>query len=196
MSTLIGERSMAAWPQLAQVVDRARGATPLPVAIAYPCDGSSLQAALAVSRERLITQILVSPRARIREAAITAGIDVEQFSVIHCADDPRVAARTATQFCRDGKAAALMKGSLHTDELLAAAFCRPWRPSIRRFRPRSMRPHCARWRIASRSRVRSSMGPWLLTTPFPNRRRRTRESTLQLRVMRTSCCYPIWRPET
>ncbi len=108
-------------PHLQRLLSKARERAALPVAIAYPCDSSSLEAALAAWREQLIEPVLVGPRARIMEAMNACGIDASLFPIVDCKDDPRIAARVAVELCRDGDAGAVMKGSLHSDELLAAA---------------------------------------------------------------------------
>lgn len=113
-----------AHPHLQALVDAARACGPLQMAIAYPCDRTSLSAVIAATRVGLMTPILVGPRARIEAAAAQGGIDLSGIDLHETADDPRVAATQAAALCRDGKAAALMKGSLHTDELLAAAVAR------------------------------------------------------------------------
>ena len=111
-------------PHLQALINAARACGPLRVAIAYPCDSASLNAAIEAERLGLVTPILVGPRARIEAAAVQDGIDLSRSDFHDTADDPRVAATQAAALCRDGKAAALMKGSLHTDELLAAAVAR------------------------------------------------------------------------
>lgn len=110
-----------AHPRLQALVEAARLCGPIPVAIAYPCDVTSLNAAIEATRVGLVTPILVGPRDRIEAAAAQGGIDLTGVAFHETADDPRIAASHAAALCRDGKAAALMKGSLHTDELLAAA---------------------------------------------------------------------------
>src|SRR2546426_576456 len=110
--------------RLQVLVDAARACGPMRVAIAYPCDGTSLSAAIEAARVGLVTPILVGPRARIEAAAAQGGIDLSGIDMHETADDPRAAAAQAAALCRDSKAAALMKGSLHTDELLAAAMSR------------------------------------------------------------------------
>lgn len=113
-----------AHPRLQALVDAARACGPLRVAIAYPCDVTSLSAAIEAARVGLVTPILVGPRARIEAVAVQGGVDLSGIDLCETADDPHVAATQAAALCRDGKAAALMKGSLHTDELLAAAMAR------------------------------------------------------------------------
>jgi phosphate acetyltransferase len=113
-----------AHPHLQSLVDAAKAWGPLRVAIAYPCDSASLGAAIEAARVGLITPLLVGPSARMQAAASQGGLDLTGLEIVDTVDDPRAAATHAASLCRDGKAAALMKGSLHTDELLAAAVSR------------------------------------------------------------------------
>lgn len=118
------ESAQRAHPHLRALVETAQAYGPIRVAIAYPCDATSINAAIEASRLGLIVPILVGPRARIETAATKGGIDLSTAEWHETADDPKVAAAQAAGLCRDGKAVALMKGSLHTDELLAAAVSR------------------------------------------------------------------------
>lgn len=111
-------------PHLKSLVDAARACGPLRVAIAFPCDAASLGAAIEAARVGLITPLLVGPGARMRAAASLGGLDLTGLEIVETSDEPRVAAARAAILCRDGEAAALMKGSLHTDELLGAAVAR------------------------------------------------------------------------
>jgi phosphotransacetylase len=90
----------------------------LPVAVVHPCDATSLQAALEAARFGLIRPILVGPRARILRAAEAAALDIRTCRI---EDTPHshAAAMRAVELARAGEAAALMKGALHTDELMA-----------------------------------------------------------------------------
>lgn len=108
-------------PHLQAIVERAREQGAIAVAVAYPCDAASIEAADAAAQAGLIVPVLVGPRERIEAAAEQAGVSVDRFTLHETADDPRTAAAAAVSLCRDGTAAALMKGSLHTDELLGAA---------------------------------------------------------------------------
>jgi phosphate acetyltransferase len=111
-------------PHLDQLGRAARGHGPLPIAVAYPCDAASIEAAAAAADAGLVVPLLVGPRARIAAAAAAAGVDLAQWTLHDTADDPRAAAAAAVALCRDGTARALMKGSLHSDDLLAAALSR------------------------------------------------------------------------
>jgi phosphotransacetylase len=105
------------------LLERCRGLDPIPTAVAYPCDENSLAAALDAAREGLITPILVGPAARIGEVARASGIEGARTRVVD-AEDARASAARAVELVRAGEAELLMKGSLHTDELLGAVVAR------------------------------------------------------------------------
>jgi phosphate acetyltransferase len=115
---------MPARPHLQAIVESARERGPIALAVAYPCDRVSLDSASAAERAGLVRPLLVGPRTRIEALAAEADIDLRRFTLHDTADDPRAAAMQAAALCRDGVAVALMKGSLHSDELLAAALSR------------------------------------------------------------------------
>lgn len=91
---------------------------PIPAAVVHPCDTLSLQAALEAARAGLIQPILVGPRVRILRAAESAGLDIGDCRIEDTAHSHAAAAR-AVGLARAGEVAALMKGALHTDELMA-----------------------------------------------------------------------------
>ena len=92
---------------------------PTPTAVAHPCDRSSLEGAVEAARIGLIKPILVGPRGRILEVAAASGIDLAGLEIVD-APHSHASAELAVKLVREGKAEALMKGSLHTDELMAA----------------------------------------------------------------------------
>ncbi len=96
---------------------RATGLPPATVAVAHPCDAASLGAAVEMASAKLIVPILVGPEAKIRAAAAAASLDIGQFRIV---DTPHshAAAAQAVALVRSGEAELLMKGSLHTDELM------------------------------------------------------------------------------
>jgi phosphate acetyltransferase len=96
---------------------RATGAAPLPTAIAHPCDTTSLLAAVEAARAGLIAPILVGPEARILATATAAALDISAFR-IESTEHSHASAARAVALVRAGEARLLMKGSLHTDELL------------------------------------------------------------------------------
>jgi phosphate acetyltransferase len=102
-----------------RLVDVCKTLPPTPTAVAHPCDESSLRGAADAARLGLIAPILVGPRARIEAIAKEHGIDIAGLPIVE-APYSEASAEKAVELVREGKAEALMKGSLHTDELMAA----------------------------------------------------------------------------
>jgi len=102
-----------------KLIARCKGLPPTPTAVAHPCDPSSLQAVVEAAKAGLIAPILVGPAARIREVAASAKLEISGFPLVDAAFSEDSAAK-AVALVREGKAEALMKGSLHTDELMGA----------------------------------------------------------------------------
>jgi len=92
-------------------------------AVAHPCEETALSGALDAAKHGLIVPILVGPRAKIESTAKSAGIDLGNWEIV---DVPHshAAAVKAVELLREGRAELLMKGSLHTDELMAAVVSR------------------------------------------------------------------------
>jgi len=92
---------------------------PLVAAVAHPCDKTSLKGALEAAGAALIVPILVGPKDRIRAVSEALAIDLHGMDIV---DVPHseAAAEKAVELVRTGRAEVLMKGSLHSDELLAA----------------------------------------------------------------------------
>ncbi|MDR3422968.1 MAG: bifunctional enoyl-CoA hydratase/phosphate acetyltransferase [Xanthobacteraceae bacterium] len=97
----------------------AAGHEPAPTAVAYPCDASAIGAVAEAAKAGLIAPILVGPKDKILAAATEAKVDVSAFRLIDVARSAEAAA-TAVALVKNGEAKLLMKGSLHTDELLHA----------------------------------------------------------------------------
>jgi phosphate acetyltransferase len=91
---------------------------PVTTAVAHPCDESSLKAALEAAEGGLIRPILVGPQARVRAVAEQCGLDIAAFRLVDTSHSHASAAK-AVELVRAGEAETLMKGSLHTDELMA-----------------------------------------------------------------------------
>ena len=106
-------------PHFQKLVERSRFNPPLAAAVAYPCDRESLQLALSGAFAGYLAPILVGPEARIRDLAGKAGLDISRLPIVDTADDPRAAGVRAAALAHDGKVAALVKGSLSNEELLA-----------------------------------------------------------------------------
>jgi len=106
-----------------RLIDFAKSLPPTPTAVAHPCDESSLRGAVDAAKLGLITPILVGPRGRITELARVHGLDIGGLQLVDAAYSEDSAAK-AVAIVREGKAEALMKGSLHTDELMGAVVTR------------------------------------------------------------------------
>ena len=103
----------------ARLIAHGAGVPSAPTAIVHPCDAPSLGGAMAAASAGLIVPLLVGPEARIRRVAAEAGIALGATPIVDTPHSHASAAR-AVALVRAGRAAALMKGSLHTDELLEA----------------------------------------------------------------------------
>ena len=101
-----------------QLLARCKGMTATPTAVAHPCDDASLGAVVEAARAGIIAPILVGPVERIRTVAKTCGLDIEQYEIADVPHSHAAAAR-AVELVRLGRADLLMKGSLHTDELMS-----------------------------------------------------------------------------
>jgi phosphotransacetylase/acyl dehydratase len=103
----------------ARVLQRCDESPPIICGVVHPCDPVSLSGAIEAARRRLIDPILIGPEHKIRAAAEAAGIDLAQYRIV---SEPHshAAADRAVTMARYGEVDALMKGSLHTDELMAA----------------------------------------------------------------------------
>ena len=95
----------------------------VPTAVVHPCDEPSLKGAADAAEMGLIVPILVGPEAKIRDAAAKTGLDISRFELVP-APHSHLAAAKAVELVRAGRAELLMKGSLHTDELLGAVVAR------------------------------------------------------------------------
>ena len=101
------------------IFERAQGQPPVVTAVVHPCDQDSLRGALEAAAKGLITPVLVGPEAKIRAAASAAGVDLAGVRIVST-EHSHAAADRAVAMARGGEVEALMKGSLHTDELMAA----------------------------------------------------------------------------
>jgi phosphotransacetylase len=105
------------------LLERCKNLAPIPTAVAHPCEATALAGAVEAAQLGLIVPILVGPSAKIAATASTAKIDLGRYEVV---DAPHsvAAAAEAVALVRKGRAELLMKGSLHTDELMAAIVSR------------------------------------------------------------------------
>ena len=100
-----------------RLIAAAKNLPPLATAVAHPCDETSLRGALEAAEAGLISPILVGPKNKIEGVAQTSSLDLAEAEIVD-APHSHAAAEKAIELVRTGKAELLMKGSLHTDELL------------------------------------------------------------------------------
>jgi phosphotransacetylase len=105
------------------LLETCRALDPIPTAVAHPCEETALAGAIEAGDKRLITPILVGPTERIREIARTSGIDLGKTRIVD-APHSHAAAAKAVELVRQGEAGLLMKGSLHSDEILGAVLAK------------------------------------------------------------------------
>ncbi|MBK1663196.1 enoyl-CoA hydratase [Rhodospirillum rubrum] len=103
----------------AALLARCAGLPALPTAVIHPCDGPALQGAVEAAQRGLIEPILVGPSLLIAATAKALGLDISAFRLVEAATGAAAAA-AGVALVRTGEARAVMKGALHTDELMAA----------------------------------------------------------------------------
>jgi phosphate acetyltransferase len=125
-----GERTVAALAhqgreheKFERLVQAAQRQPAVATAVAHPCSDVALVSAVEAARLGLIVPILVGPAERVRDTAAKAKVDLGQLELIDAAHSHDAAAK-AVALVREGRAEALMKGSLHTDELMGAVVAR------------------------------------------------------------------------
>jgi phosphate acetyltransferase len=102
-----------------RLIDYCKTLPPLPTAVVHPCDQSSLAGAVEAAQMGLIAPILCGPAERIKAVAQQYAIPIGDYPIVD-APYSQAAAEAAVALVREGRAEALMKGSLHTDELMGA----------------------------------------------------------------------------
>ena len=106
-----------------RLLNRCKTLPPTSTAVAHPCDASSLKGAIEAAELGVIAPILVGPREKIAAAAKESGVDISNREIVD-APHSHASAEAAVRLVREGKADLLMKGSLHTDELMGAVVAR------------------------------------------------------------------------
>ncbi|GEO85486.1 MULTISPECIES: bifunctional enoyl-CoA hydratase/phosphate acetyltransferase [Alphaproteobacteria] len=131
-ATVIAPFERMEWPQVTlpevvaqhhdrfdDIVAEARALPLIKTALVHPCSPEAIQAAIEIRDENLLDPVLIGPEAKIRAAAEKAGISLDGFEIISV-EHSHAAAEKAVELAVAGKVSTLMKGSLHTDELLGA----------------------------------------------------------------------------
>ena len=106
-----------------KLLERCKSLAAIPTAVAHPCEDSALAGAVEAAQAGLIEPILVGPAANIEQTARSANIDLSNIEIVD-AEDSSESAKKAVDLVKQGRAEVLMKGSLHSDELLSAIVSR------------------------------------------------------------------------
>lgn len=106
-----------------RLLDRCEPFPPTSAAVAHPCDEASLRGAIEAADLGLLIPTLVGPQGKIKTIAKQLGIDVSRYEIVD-APHSQAAAEVAVRMVREGRAELLVKGSLHTDELMSAVVAR------------------------------------------------------------------------
>jgi phosphate acetyltransferase len=102
-----------------ELLKRCRNLEPVATAVAHPCEETALAGAIEAAEHKLIVPILVGPKAKIESVARSAGVSLSGCQIVDTPHSHASAAK-AVELVREAKAELLMKGSLHTDELMRA----------------------------------------------------------------------------
>jgi phosphate acetyltransferase len=101
-----------------RLIARSKEVPPATTVVAYPCDDSSLRGAVEAAQAGIIVPILVGPAAKISAVARESKLDIGRYEIVD-APDSQTAAAKAVELIRESRGELLMKGSLHTDELMS-----------------------------------------------------------------------------
>jgi phosphotransacetylase len=106
-----------------KLLEKCKALAPIPTAVAHPCEKSALAGAIEAGELGLIVPVLVGPVAKLTEIAEANGIDLSGIEIVD-APHSHASAAKAVELVRTGRAELLMKGSLHSDEVLGAVVAR------------------------------------------------------------------------
>lgn len=110
-------------PRLESLIEQGRlraAAARSTIGLVYPCDELAIDAAAAIAADGIATPLLIGPRSLIEPLAEQRALDLRSVEIVNTPASPAEAARRAAELAADGRVHALMKGSLHTDELMSA----------------------------------------------------------------------------
>lgn len=102
-----------------RLIATARSLAPVPTVVVHPCDETSLRGVVDSAGAGIIAPLLVGPAGRIRDAAARHGLDIARFEIVDAAHSEEAAAK-GVELIHAARGEMLMKGSLHTDELMRA----------------------------------------------------------------------------
>ena len=115
-----------------QLIERAKGLSPIRTAVVHPVDGLSLLGVREAAKAQLILPVLIGPEPRIRAAAQQVQLDLSAYEILHTAHS-HAAAELAVEMATELKVEALMQGSIDSDELMHFVDCKPGLRTERRF---------------------------------------------------------------
>jgi phosphate acetyltransferase len=115
----VGPLSQPPGSKYDRLIARAQGVAAAKTIVVYPCDETSLQGATDAAKAGIIVPILVGPAAKIRAVARANDLDIRAFELVDVPDSEEAAAKSV-ELVHESKGELLMKGSLHTDELMRA----------------------------------------------------------------------------
>jgi phosphate acetyltransferase len=104
-------------------LERCKSLPPITTAVCWPLSDVALRGAVEAAQEGLIQPTMIGDEAEMRGLAARIGLDLKPFPILHAEDETK-AAQLSVSMCRSGNAQAMMKGSLHTDELMKVAMQR------------------------------------------------------------------------
>jgi phosphate acetyltransferase len=102
-----------------RLIAAAKAVPAVPTVVVHPCDETSLRGAVDSAHAGIIRTILVGPERKIRETASKHGLDISSFEIVDAAHSEEAASKSV-ELIHAAKGEMLMKGSLHTDELMRA----------------------------------------------------------------------------
>jgi phosphate acetyltransferase len=106
-------------PKYDRLIARAKGVQPARTLVVHPCDETSLRGAVEAAEAGLIVPVLVAPAAKLKAVASQYNIDISKYEIVDVPHSDAAAAK-AVEMIHAGQGELLMKGSLHTDELMRA----------------------------------------------------------------------------
>src|SRR5262249_54200067 len=115
----VGPLAQPPYSKYERLIARAKEAPPATTVVAHPCDETSLRGPIEAAQAGIIVPILVGPQARITAVARDHGLDISRFRLVDAPHSDASAAK-AVELIRNSEGELLMKGSLHTDELMRA----------------------------------------------------------------------------
>ena len=107
---------MDQYPLLEKMIEEAK--SDLPLGVVYPLSAPALETVFELIKKQLCTPILIGPKDLILELATKEKYSLSGIEIINTPNDPIVAAKKAVEMVKEGKLAVLMKGSLHTEDLM------------------------------------------------------------------------------